>query len=218
MKNGCKAFDLRTEDNRMCQWGQRSEMKIETPARFGGGHFSCGFIGAFTFFNGNSYVREVDSIGRFCMIGPDVIMGDVQHFISDVSSHIIFSHGDSEHFLKFINCEDHHLQENWIEKHQNINKSKITIGSDVWVGRGATIMRGVKVGNGAVIGAGAIVTKDVLPYSVVGGIPAKLIKFRFSLDVINELENIKWWEYGPEIMNGVDICNPQNAIEQLKEN
>lgn len=49
LKNGCKAFDLRTEDNRMCQWGQRSEMKIETPARFWGGHFSCGFIGAFTF-------------------------------------------------------------------------------------------------------------------------------------------------------------------------
>lgn len=190
---------------------------MKRPRDLGGGNFSCNFIGAFTFFNGNSFIRHTDSIGRFCMIGPDVIMGDIQHFVSDVSGHIIFTHGDCEHFLKFVNCENHYLQENWKEKHKKINKSKIIIGNDVWIGREAKIMRGVKIGNGAVIGAGAVVTKDVLPYSVVGGIPAKRLKYRFSLDIIDELEKIRWWEYGPEIMNGIDICNPQNAIEQLKE-
>lgn len=151
------------------------------------------------------------------MIGPDVKMGDVQHFISDVSGHIIFTNSDSEHFLKFTNCENHCLQEKWVEKHRKINKSKIIIGNDVWIGRGVTIMRGVKIGNGAVIGADAVVNKDVLPYSVVGGIPVRLLKFRFPLDIINELEKIEWWNFGPEIMNGIDICRPQNAIDQLIE-
>ena len=148
------------------------------------------------------------------MIAPDVIIGDPQHYIGDVSGHIIFTHGDSEHFLKFADCENHHFQESWKEQHK-ISGKKTTIGNDVWIGRRVIIMMGVKIGDGAVIGAGAVVTKDVLPYSVVGGIPAKLIKFRFSLDIIAELEKIKWWEYGPGIMNGVDISNPQNAIEQL---
>lgn len=148
------------------------------------------------------------------MIAPDVIIGDPQHYIGDVSGHIIFTHGDSEHFLKFADCKNHHFQESWKEQHK-ISGKKTTIGNDVWIGRRVIIMKGVKIGDGAVIGAGAVVTKDVLPYSVVGGIPAKLIKFRFSLDIIAELEKIKWWEYEPGIMNGVDISNPQNAIEQL---
>lgn len=217
LANGEKAFDLRAETNKMCQWGQKREMTIEPPIRLGGGHFSCGFIGAFTFFNGNSCIREVDSIGRFCMIGPDVTIGDPQHYVTDVSGHIIFTHSDCRHFLKFTNCENHYFQESFREKHKT-KKPKITIGNDVWIGRNVMVMRGITIGDGAVIGAGALVTKDVLPYSVVGGVPAKFIKYRFTADIIEELEKIKWWEYGPEIMNGIDIENPQKAVEQLKKN
>ncbi|WP_297569139.1 CatB-related O-acetyltransferase [uncultured Anaerovibrio sp.] len=77
------------------------------------------------------------------------------------------------------------------------NKNQIIIGNDVWIGCDVIIMGGVKIGNGAVIGAGAVVAKDVPPYSIVVGNPARVIKYRFEPDVIQRLQEIKWW-YWPE--------------------
>lgn len=78
-------------------------------------------------------------------------------------------------------------------------KSNVTyIGHDTWIGHGVIIMPGVKIGNGAVIGSGAVVTKDVEPYTVVVGVPAKPVKKRFSEDIIIKLESIKWWDWSHE--------------------
>ena len=68
------------------------------------------------------------------------------------------------------------------------------IGNDVWIGANAIILQGVTIGDGAIIAAGAVVTKDVPPYAIVGGVPAKVIKYRFSDDVILKLLEIKWWD------------------------
>jgi len=78
------------------------------------------------------------------------------------------------------------------------SKGPITVGNDVWIGAGAVILSGVTIGDGAVIGNSAIVTKDVEPYSIVAGNPAKLIRKRFSDDVIIMLLDIKWWEWTDE--------------------
>lgn len=75
------------------------------------------------------------------------------------------------------------------------NFGDIVIGNDVWIGYQAIIMSGVKIGDGAVIGTGAVVTHDVPPYSIVGGIPAKIIKKRFDEEVISKLLEIKWWDW-----------------------
>ncbi|KAA0690874.1 antibiotic acetyltransferase [Halopseudomonas laoshanensis] len=72
---------------------------------------------------------------------------------------------------------------------------KATIGNDVWIGRSAIILSGVSVGDGAVVGAGSIVTKNVPPYAVVAGNPAKIIRYRFEERIIRELMSIKWWEF-----------------------
>ena len=93
----------------------------------------------------------------------------------------------------------------------------IEIGNDVWVGASAIIMRGVKIGNGAIVAAGAVVTRDVLPYEIVGGIPAKHIKFKFPKKMMSKLEELKWWEYGPSIMKGIDISDTKNAIMTLEK-
>lgn len=72
---------------------------------------------------------------------------------------------------------------------------RVTIGHDVWIGHGATILPGVTVGNGAVIGSGAVVTKDVAPYTIVGGVPAKLIRERFPRQLAERFERLAWWDW-----------------------
>lgn len=78
------------------------------------------------------------------------------------------------------------------------NKGDIVVGNDVWIGYEAIILSGVTIGDGAIIGARAVVTKDVEPYTIVGGIPAKPIKKRFDADTINKLESIRWWDLSRE--------------------
>jgi len=78
------------------------------------------------------------------------------------------------------------------------NKGDIVVGNDVWIGYEAVIMQGVHIGDGAIIGTRAVVTKDVLPYTIVGGMPAKPIKKRFDEKTIDKLMAIKWWNWPPE--------------------
>lgn len=80
------------------------------------------------------------------------------------------------------------------------NKGDIVIGNDVWIGYDAIIMAGVTIGDGAIIGTRAVVTKDVEPYSIVGGVPAKEIRKRFSTDIIARLQELQWWNWDADII------------------
>ena len=85
-----------------------------------------------------------------------------------------------------------------IKRNYIVNTRQIIIGNDVWIGHDVILRSGIRIGNGAVIGAGAVVTKNVPPYAIVGGVPARVIKYRFDPETIRKLQAIKWWNWGSE--------------------
>ena len=93
----------------------------------------------------------------------------------------------------------------------------VLVGNDVWIGAHARIRAGVKIGDGAVIAGGANVTKDVPPYAIVGGSPAKVIRMRFSDRIITDLLALKWWDIDPVILHGIDFSDVNAAIELLEQ-
>lgn len=121
-------------------------------------------------------------IGSFCSLSSGIHIGLAQHPIDWVSTSPVFQDvSNSSVKGRFAKLE--------------LPKPKRTrVGHDVWIGTNAIIKAGVNVGTGAVIASGAIVTKDVPPYAIVGGCPAKVIRFRFDEEIIKELLQSKWWE------------------------
>jgi acetyltransferase-like isoleucine patch superfamily enzyme len=109
----------------------------------------------------------------------------------------------------------HNVFNNFDGKGHPHTKGDVTIGNDVWIGQGATIMSGITIGDGAVIAANSHVVKNVEPYTIVGGNPAKFIKYRFEKEQIEKLLNIKWWFWDDEEINKATplLCN--NNIEQF---
>lgn len=111
------------------------------------------------------------------------------------------------------------FQEFWplaasVEGHPSTN-GDVVVGNDVWIGANSTIMSGVSIGDGAVIGAYSLVTKDVKPFEIVGGNPAKHIKFRFEGKIINQLLVIKWWNWDDERINELTPLLCSNNIERF---
>lgn len=99
----------------------------------------------------------------------------------------------------------------------NTQKGKVTIGNDVWIGHGAVILKDVTIGHGAIIAASALITKDVPPYSIVGGVPAKIIKYRFNEVIIKKLLNLNWWDKNEEwiLKNKQYFLKPVLTIDDL---
>lgn len=138
-------------------------------------------IGDYSYVGGNSHIQYAE-IGKFCSIGPEVRIGLGKHPLHLKSTHPGFYDIDSSYYgitPEYNNPEPEY--------------EKITVGNDVWIGCRAMILDGVTIGDGAIIAAGAVVTKDVPPYAIVGGVPAKIIKYRFQPEKIEELLESEWW-------------------------
>ena len=132
--------------------------------------------------------RDKLIIGKFCSIacGAKFIFNSANHSLSSLSSYpfpIFFEEWD-------LDIKD--ITKAWD------NKGDIVIGNDVWIGYEAVILAGVTIGDGAVIGARAVVTKDIPPYTIVGGVPARPIRKRFSEEITDSLLKIKWWDWPKE--------------------
>lgn len=144
-------------------------------------------IGDFSYCAGYNQIYYA-KIGKFCSIASNVRINPgnhptytriAQHHFTYRSEMFGFGEDDKDFFA-------------WRKE------DFVTIGNDVWIGHNAIIMPGVSIGNGAVVGAGAVVTKDVEPYSIVVGVPAKKIKSRFPMELIAKIEKLAWWDWNYE--------------------
>lgn len=145
-------------------------------------------------------------IGRFCSIacGARFIFNCANHSLKSLSTYT---------FPLFF--EEWDLPKSEVVSAWD-NKGDIVIGNDVWIGYDAVIMAGVTIGDGAIIGTRAVVTKDVEPYSIVGGVPAKEIRKRFAPDVVNELLRLKWWDWPVDVIREHITAIQSGDIEKLK--
>jgi acetyltransferase-like isoleucine patch superfamily enzyme len=150
-------------------------------------------IGQFSFIaKGVVFGPSFGSMGKFCSIAQDVILGPNEHSLENVTtSSVIYS---------FLNLQDYienrKAPGGFVKKHE-LNSSKTILGNDVWVGARAIILSGVNVADGAVIAAGAVVTKNVPPYAIVAGVPAKIIRYRFDESKIKSLLSLNLYEHSP---------------------
>lgn len=162
-------------------------------------------IGDYSYVGHNSRLTHAH-VGKFCSLAGDGSYGMGTHSLDHISTSSIFTSKRNGTLIK------------WTDKSMFEEYKGINIGNDVWIGTRVLVMGGVNIGNGAVVAAGAVVTKDVPPYAVVGGVPAKVLKYRFSEDVIQELENSKWWMLEDGILKeNINLFQKPLEEENLKK-
>ena len=154
---------------------------------YGHTHIANSTIGAYSYIGRHSRLVYAD-VGKFCSIASETKVGMSTHTLEKLSTSPIFTEAK--------NATKH----SWVNNSPTNPYKRVTVGNDVWIGARAMIMGGNTIGNGAVVAAGAIVTKDVPAYAVVGGVPAKIIRYRFPQDIINRLEAVKWWELPDKVL------------------
>ncbi len=141
-------------------------------------------IGDYSYVSGPRTYVESARIGKFCSIARQTVIGVGNHDHTMVTTHPFF-----------IDPEFGGIIEEPCEMAQ---RDAPVIGNDVWIGINSIVMRGVTIGDGAVVAANSVVTRDVPPYSIVGGAPARHLKERFSADIVRDLQSIRWWDWDDE--------------------
>lgn len=141
-------------------------------------------VGDYSYFERNGEAIYAD-IGKFCSIAANVRINALEHPMERVTTHKI-TYRPNEYF-KFQGVDGGFRERR--------RARRVTIGHDVWIGHGAVILPGVTIGNGAVVGANAVVSRDVEPYRIVAGVPARLVRARFPKQVAMRLQRLAWWDW-----------------------
>ena len=160
----------------------------------------CSYCGCFTYIGKNSDLSYT-KIGRFCSIADYVCVCRGNHPLGFVTTHPSFYY-DTTKQIGYTIHRGEPLYDKLYKYPEGERLFQVIIGNDVWIGSHVLILGGVRIGDGAVIGSGTVVTKDVEPYSIVAGNPARVIRKRFADNVIDKLQERKWWNLSLE-----DICS-----------
>lgn len=141
------------------------------------------------------------TIGKFCSISDYCVIGLPGHCIHTISTSPLFS------------AIQNGTKSSWVKKNVPLKPISVKIGNDVWIGYRVIIPSNVTIGDGAIIAAGAVVTKDVPPYAIVGGVPAKVIRYRFSQEVRDKLLELRYWDRpDKEIKKNIDLFQKEGIL------
>ena len=140
-------------------------------------------IGSYSYTGMNTVIKHT-SVGKFCSISWNVSASGGGHNYNAITPH------------PFIHLPSFGI----VSEKTDLEIKHISIGNDVWIGMNSCILQGITIGNGAVIGAGSVVTKDVPPYAIVAGNPARIIKYRFDSEMIDKLLSLQWWDLPIEVI------------------
>ncbi len=190
---------------------QGHSVEVEPPVSFLGrfGFNSSTRVGAFTTFRSGLAV-SVRSVGRYCSIAGKLRIGDHEHPLRWLSTNV-FQYNDER-----FSFHPAGVNKRVPEEDCDFRVEPPVIGNDVWIGSGVTVLRGVRIGDGAVVASSAVVTKDVPPYAIVGGVPARVISYRFEPPVVAELLDLQWWRFSPQQLDGVPFTDISAAIAEVR--
>lgn len=152
-------------------------------------------------------------VGRYCSIGAGLQCHGHAHPISSVTSSLAIC----DQGVQFMAAAMRDRAITRLAMVSNPQKHSPAIGNDVWIGANVTLMRGIRIGDGAVVAAASLVTRDVPAYAVVGGNPAKLIRWRFPEEIRTELSALAWWRYDLADLQDLDFAQPERFIRDLEE-
>ena len=161
-------------------------------------------FGAYSYVNESSAMGRV-TLGRFSSIGPGFICGYGDHPTNFVTTSPLFYSTRKQCGVSFTETSLYDEQQ------------QTTIGNDVWIGARTFVRDGLKIGDGALIAAGAVVTADVPEYAIVGGVPAKLIRYRFPEDIVQQLLEIQWWNWNEERLRQAQPYLAQPEVKAFLE-
>ncbi len=153
------------------------------------------------------------SVGKYCSIASGVVLGPGQHPTSFLTTSPIT--GGGEHLKHPDPTNPEFLKARDVLSSQS-NKP-VKVGNDCWIGRNAIVKDGVLIGDGAVVASGAVVTRDVPPYAIVAGVPAKIIRYRFDEGTIKDLLEIKWWDLPAQYISTLPFHDVKKCIELCRE-